>query len=333
MSKKLSSVIIAGILALSGSVAAQAQDKAIAFMKASDFSFYQMGLEAAQVAAKDLNVKLQTYSANNDPSQELANVQDAITKGVDGILIYAVSLSSEKAAIALAKKAGVPIFFQYGYDPALLKDAAGFMQMDVGTFATPLGNWIGKHIDDGEVAIISGQLGRGDAEAYSAGFKKGLADSGSKAQVVAEVPGDWNRQKALDSTAQLLVAHPNLKGLYVQNEDMAVGASIALERAGKTAQVAVVSANGAPYGLDLIRQGKLAYTNANPPSVASVMALRLLVGVIDKKIEPGNYYDAPTQLIDKGNVDQAMRWDATPDEIKSWLALPLPKPVVPAPAH
>ena len=34
-----------------------------------------------------------TYNANNDSTQELANVQDAITKGVDGILIYSVSLS------------------------------------------------------------------------------------------------------------------------------------------------------------------------------------------------------------------------------------------------
>ena len=252
-------------------------------------------------------------------------------KGVDGILIYSVSLSSEKAAIAQAQKAGVPIFFQYGYDPSILKDTAGFMQIDVGTFAKPLGEWVGKQIAEGEVAIISGKLGRGDAEAYSAGFRAGLKDSGSKAEVVAEVPGDWNRQQALDAAAQILTAHPDLKALYVHNEDMAVGASIAIERAGKTGQIVVVSGNGAPYGLDLIKQGKLALTNANPPSIASVMALRLLVDIIDKKIEPGHYYDAPTQLIDKTNIDSATRWDAPPEMIKGWLTLPLPTPVMPAP--
>jgi len=313
--------------------AAGAQQKSIAFMRAGPDPYYQFGMEAAQTAAKDLGVDLATYNANNDSTQELANIQDAITKGVGGILIYSVSLSSEKAAIAQAQKAGVPIFFQYGYDPALLKDTAGFMQIDVGAFAKPLGEWLGKQIPEGEVAIISGKLGRGDAEAYSAGFKEGLKASGSKAVVVAEAPGDWNRQQALDAAAQILTAHPNLKGLYVHNEDMAVGASIAIERAGKTGQVAMVSGNGAPYGLDLIKAGKLSLTNANPPSIASVMALRLLIGIIDKKIEPGHYYDAPTQLIDKANIDQATRWDAPPEQVKSWLTQPLPQPVTPAPAH
>jgi ribose transport system substrate-binding protein len=322
----------AALIALLPAIA-QAEEKSIAFMRAGPDPYYQYGMDAALVAAGALGVNLSTYSANNDSSQELANVQDAITKGVKGILIYAVSLSSEKAAIAQANKAGVPIFFQYGYDPALLKDVAGFMQTDVGSFGTPLGEWLGKQVPDGEIAIISGKLGRGDAEAYSQGFKNGLKASGSKAQIVAEVPGDWNRQQALDATAQILIAHPNLKGIYVHNEDMAVGASIAIERAGKTGQVSMVSGNGAPYGLDLIKQGKMALTNANPPSIASVMALRLLVDIIDKKLPPGNYYNAPTQLIDKSNVDTATRWDAPPDQIMGWLSLPLPAPVVPAPAH
>jgi len=310
---------------------AHADDKTIAFMRAGPDPYYQFGMEAAQTAAQDLGVTLTTYNANNDSTQELANIQDAITKGAQGILIYAVSLSSEKAAIAQAQKAGVPIFFQYGYDPSLLKDAAGFMQIDVGTFAEPLGEWVGKQVPDGEVAIVSGKLGRGDAEAYSAGFKKGLAASGSKATIVAEAPGDWNRQQALDATTQILTAHPDLKAIYVHNEDMAVGASIAIERSGKSGQVLMVSGNGAPYGLDLIKQGKLALTNANPPSIASVMALRLLIGVIDKQVPPGNYYDAPTQLIDKTNVDTATRWDAPPEQVKAWLSQPLPQPVVPAP--
>jgi len=313
-------------------IAAQAQEKTIAFMRAGPDPYYQYGMNAAEVAAKELGIKLVTYSANTDPSQELANVQDAITRGVDGILIYAVSLSSEKAAIAQAKRGGVPIFFQYGYDPALLKDAAGFMQIDVGTFGKPLGEWLGKKLPEGKIAIIAGKLGRGDAEAYTKGFKDGLAASGSKAEIVSEVPGDWNRQMALDAAAQILTAHPDLDAMFVQNEDMAVGASIAIERAHKTDQVTMVAMNGAPYGLDLIRDGKLALTNANPPSIASVMALRLLAGVIDKTIEPGKYYEAPTQVIDKANVEEAIRWDAPADQIKEWLKLPLPKPVEPAPA-
>lgn len=305
-----------------------------AFMRAGPDPFYQYGMEAVQMAAKELGDEIVTYNANNDSSQELANIQDAITKGVDGILIYAVSLSSEKAAIAQANRAGVPIFFEYGYDPALLDKVAGFMQIDVPTFGIPVGKFVGERVKEGEVAIISGKLGRGDAEAYSEGFKKGLAESGSQAKVVAEVPGDWNRQMALDATAQILTAHPDLKALYVHNDDMAVGASIAIERAGKTGQVLLASGtNGAPYGLDLIKEDKLAVSYANPPSSASVMAYRLLKGVAEGKVKPGHYYDAPSLLVTKDNMDEAQPWDPTPEQVKTWLALPLAKPIDPAPGQ
>lgn len=321
-------------LALAALVAgpALAQSLTIAFMRAGPDPYYQYGMDAAAKAAQDLGIKMVTYTANNDPGQELANVQDAITQGVDGILMYAVSLSSEKAAIDRANRAGVPIFLQYGYDPSLLDKVAGFMQIDINSFGTPLGAWMASNVPSGKVAIITGKLGRGDAEAYSAGFKKGLA-ANPDLSIVSEVPGDWNRQTAFDATQQILTAHPDLAGLFVQNEDMAVGASLALDRAGKSDQVKMVSMNGAPYGLELVQEGKLSLTNANPPSIASVMALRLLKGVIEGTVEPGHYYDAPTQLISTDNLTAAYRWDASQADVSAWLQLPLPQPVVPAPGQ
>ena len=58
---------------------AHAEGKTIAFMRAGPDPYYQFGMEAAETAAKDLGVTLTTYNANNDSTQELANIQDAIT--------------------------------------------------------------------------------------------------------------------------------------------------------------------------------------------------------------------------------------------------------------
>jgi ribose transport system substrate-binding protein len=304
---------------------AQAADKTIAFMRGGPDPYYQFGMNAAQAAADKLGVKLITYTANNDPTQELANVQDAITKGVDGILIYAVSLSSEQAAIAQAKRAGVPIFFQYGYDPSILADSAGVMEINLFTFAEPDGEAIGKLVPDGEYATITGKLGRGDAEAFAQSFKDGMTKSGSKATDVADVAADWDRQKALDAASQIITAHPDIKAIYAANDDMAVGVSIAIDRAGKTGKILLAGNNGAPYGVDLIQKGQMTMTNGNPPSVASVYSLRLLLGVIDGSVKPGQFYEAPTQLITKDNLADAIPWDATPDVVAKWLADPLPQ--------
>ena len=69
---------------------------------------------------------------------------------------------------------------------------------------------------------------------------------------MAAVPGDWNRQKAFDQMQNLITSNPNLKAVFVQNEDMALGAIQALKQAGKEKDVAIVSQNGAPYGLESI---------------------------------------------------------------------------------
>jgi len=309
--------------------AADGKGKTIAFMRAGPDPYYQYGMKAAQEAADKLGIKLITYAANNSPTKELANVQDAITKGVDGILIYAVSLSSEKAAIAQAKRAGVPIFFQYGYDPSILADTAGIMEIDLFNFGRPVGEAIGKLVPEGEYATITGKLGRGDAEAFAQSFKDGMKASGSKAKDVADVAADWDRQKALAEASQIITAHPNINAIYAANDDMAVGVSIAIDRAGKTGKILLGGCNGAPYGIDLIKEGKMTMTNGNPPSIASVYALRLLLGVIDGSVKPGQFYLAPTQLTTKDNVDKVIPWDATPDVVAKWMSDPLPSGTTP----
>ena len=329
---KFKGLIAATVTALLTMPSAYAADKTIAFISADNaISFYKYGMDAAVEAGKALNVDVLTYSSKSDPSQELANVQDAITKGAKGIVMYAVSLSSERAAIAQAKRAGVPIFLEYGYDPSILKDTAGIMQMDAEASGKVLGDWVAKKLPEGEIAIVPGLLGRGEVELYVKGFKEGVA-ANPKLKVVAEAPADWNRQKAMEVTSQILTAHPNVQAIFVNNEDMTVGASIAIERAGKAAVVKVVSMNGSPEAPSLINAKKLAVTYANPPSIASVLSLRLLLGVLDGKVPPGKYYDAPTLLVDANNVGKIQRWDATAEDIKEWIKMPLPAPVSP-PSH
>ena len=75
----------------------------------------------------------------------------------------------------------------------------------------------------------------------------------------------------------LITSYPDLKAVFVQNEDMALGAIQALKEAGKADQVAVVSQNGAPYGLESIAAGGIKATVGWSPSQEAQLALRMLV--------------------------------------------------------
>ncbi len=298
----------------------------IAFLRPGPDPYYQDGQNGAVMAAPSLGANVITYFSNNSQSQELANVEDAISKHVDGILMYAVSLSAESADVAKANAAHVPIFLLYGYDKTLLPNVAGFEQVNLVQYGQGVGTWLSQHLSSGKVAIITGLLGRGDAEAYAQGFKQGLA-ANSNLNVVAQVPGDWNRQKAQQAAQDLITAHPDLKGLYVENEDMAIGAILALQRAGKLSQVMVVSSNGAPYGLDAISKGEIQASNTCSPALEAVMGLRILTGVIKKTVQPGHLYYSLTVFVTKGNISQANPWVPDSSGIQKFLALPQLQPV------
>jgi ribose transport system substrate-binding protein len=119
--------------------------------------------------------------------------------------------------------------------------------------------------------------------------------------VVAQVPGDWNRQKTQHAAQDLITAHPDLKALYIENEDMAIGAILALKRAGKLSQVMVVSCNGAPYGLEAIGNGEIQASNTCSPALEAVMGLRVLTGVIGHTAEPGHLYYSLTVFVTRQN--------------------------------
>lgn len=298
----------------------------IAFMRPAPDPYYQDGLVGAQQSAPALGATIQSYYSNASQPTELANIQDAISKKVDGILMYSLSLSAEKAEVAAANKAHIPIFLLYGYDKSLINKVAGFEQVNLVQYGMGVGTWLASHVSSGKVAVITGRLGRGDAEAYQQGFEQGLAHN-PKLKVVASVSGNWLRQPAYNAAQDLITAHPDLKAMYVENEDMAVGAVNALSRAGKLKGVTIVSANGAPYGLAAISKGQIAASNTCSPALEGVMGMRILTGVIRGTVKPGHLYYSLTKFVTKANVSDANPWVPDAMATKRFLALPLLTPV------
>ena len=197
----------------------------------------------------------------------------------------------------------------FGYNKDLMDKMVGTVQADCNLSGATIGEWVAKNIPEGEVAVIMGQPGRGDAECYRDSFKAQM-EKNPKLKLVAAVPGDWNRQKAFDQMQNLITSYPNLKAVFVQNEDMALGAIQALKQAGKEKDVAIVSQNGAPYGLESIAADGIKATVGWSPSQEAQLALRQLVE-IDQRHQAAL---AAHDLADDGASPRTTSADATPWE-------------------
>ncbi len=127
--------------------------------------------------------------------------------------------------------------------------------------------------DGGKLAVIEGQAGVYAAAQRTDGFKATIADAGTKFQVVASVPGNWDRQLSYDAATTILQQHPDLIGFYCNNDTMALGVVEAVKNAGLLGKVAVFGTDGISDAYKSIRAGELTGTVDSFPVLTGEVAL------------------------------------------------------------
>ncbi|GAB6897481.1 substrate-binding domain-containing protein [Kineosporia succinea] len=163
-----------------------------------------------------------------------------------------------------------------------------------------------KQITSGNVAVIGGTSGDVTSGKRVEGFKSGLT---ADVKVVQEVSADWNREKALTQATTVLRAHPDLKGFYVANDDMALGVVRAVENAKLTDQVKVIGTDGVEEALKSVQSGGLTATVAQYPYTIGEMGVEACAAAAAGKTLPATV-NAPVELVTKADADKALA--ATP---------------------
>jgi ABC-type sugar transport system substrate-binding protein len=296
----------------------------IAYIRPTNEPYYKYGFDGAKMMADAMGIELYGYISDMKPEKELNAVEDAITQKMDGIVLMSISQTSIESSVNTSYSAKVPIMMLFGFNEALKDKMVGSVQGDPTVSGRTIGKWVAENIAEGQVACIMGQPGRGDAEGYRDNFVLEVKKN-PKLEYVGDLPGDWNRQKAFTQMQNLITSYPDLKACFVQNEDMALGAIQALKEAGKDQQVAIVSQNGAPYGLESIAAGGIKATVGWSPSQEAQLALRTLVAYIRGEKNQPKLTITPMTVITKVNVDAATPWEPTAASTQATLKLDLSK--------
>jgi ribose transport system substrate-binding protein len=88
-------------------------------------------------------------------------------------------------------------------------------------------------------------------EAHNKKSGKGTID------IVAELPGEGQKERGYRAAQDALEAHPDLAGIFAINDLSALGAYSALEKAKKIDQVKIIGFDGQPEGKQAIKDGKI----------------------------------------------------------------------------
>jgi ribose transport system substrate-binding protein len=134
--------------------------------------------------------------------------------------------------------------------------------------------------------ILQSRLGLSPQAAWDAGvaFNRDLTNNGraenaqAKFRVVGQGWGNWSRDEGLPAAEDLITANKNVTVILGENDDMLLGALVALQNAGLADKVDLVAAaDGAKAAYDLIRQPNSRYfaTGENSPAKVGIKAVEI----------------------------------------------------------
>ncbi|WP_441959339.1 substrate-binding domain-containing protein [Mycolicibacterium houstonense] len=272
----------------------------IGFSQATQQSPFYVGLtDAARGQAESQGHEFFYADANGDVTKQNNDVQDLITRGVNVLVINPVDPKGVTPSLAAAEAAGIEVVT---VDRPVEKGAATF----VGRDNKAMGELVGKAAVDtlgpagGKIIQIQGDAGGAVARDRGDGFKAAVAAQ-PNITVVDGPYADYTRSKAVTAMQDLLQAHPDLKGVYAQNDDMALGALQVLVENNRT-DVKVFGVDGLMEAVRAIATGdQYIATALNDPTAEGQLAIDTAVKVARGESVP-EFVDAGTSLVNKSNA-------------------------------
>lgn len=287
---KMLTLIAVAVMSLSAATQAAEQSMALVVSTLNN-PFFVTLKDGAEAKAKELGYQMVVLDSQNDPAKELANVEDLTVRKVSAILVNPTDSAAVGNAIMLANKAGIPVLtLDRGANVGEVKAHIASDNIAGGKMAGDfIASKLGKNID---VIQLEGIAGTSAARDRGEGFAQAVKANGFK--VLASQPADFDRTKGLNVMENLLAAHPDVKAVFAQNDEMALGALRATQAAGK--QVLIVGFDGTDDGKAAVKSGKLGATVAQQPALIGAMGVETADKVL-KGESVEKYIPVPLQVV------------------------------------
>jgi ribose transport system substrate-binding protein len=276
---------------------------------------YKTGGEAY---AKHVGLQLDVLATEANSQKGLADIKAEIAR-TGGNVVFYVDPNDATDAIAIAKTmddanvywaswwskpADVKVWDYSHWVAHISFDgfAAGeFMARElIKTFKTP-----GK----GNIIALQGRLGDTPNGERWQGLQKVLAEN-QGVKLLQWESAKWDRTQAYNITRAMLVAHPNVDGVWAANDDMAMGAIQALKEAKLAGKVKVVGCDGIPEIFDAIKGGLAAATVFNDGKYQAQLCLALSLAAKQGKLDVASLprerrqFEIPAVNVSRDNVEK-----------------------------
>ena len=258
--------------------------------------FFVTLVEGAKKQASAMGVQLTVADAGDDAAKQTSDIEDLVSSGISVLIVNPVDSDAVTGAVETALSKGVKVISVdravNGVDIDCQIASDNVLGAELAT------QYIVDTLGEGAVvAELQGVTGASAAIDRSQGFHN-VADA--KLKMVASQTANFDRTEGMSVMENMLQANPDIQGVFVANDEMALGAMEAITGAGKN--IMVVGFDATDDAIASIKAGQMAATIAQQPaligSTAVENAMKLINGETIESSIP-----VEVTLVTRENVD------------------------------
>jgi len=253
-------------------------------------------------------VVLTQYDAQGSLNKQLSDIQTALVKEPDVLIVSAVDPQGVLPAVQQAKAAGVKVIDRRPSNPEPPEYDVAFQMSDSTTLSAATKKWVADYLAaNPDVNLKVGAIYGAPAQTAELQrvdvIKELAAEMPDRIQIVAEGYGNWQTATAQNLTTDFLQAHPDINYIASANDIMALGAANAIKTAGKTDSVMLSGYDLTTDGIERVKNGEQTFDAGVPLAGGGEQLIEVAIGVAQGTFTEKTGSVQPVYAITKDNVD------------------------------
>ena len=218
--------------------------------------FWVNWTDAMKAECEELGYEFIVEDAKSDVANQVTQLENWITRGVDAIIIAPVDADAIPSTVAEAMNEGIPVINA----ATKLTNYTSYVGVDQYYYGEQIGKaaaaWVNEHLADKEevkIAILTDSTQK-NMITRTEGIKAGLADA--KNIVIVAEQDAYATDAGMSAAENILQAHPDLDGFVGITDSAMCGAYQAVITSGvDTTNMVLVACDGNAEALGYIKEG------------------------------------------------------------------------------
>jgi len=194
-------------------------------------------LPPMEAKAAELGITLTITNSEYDGDKQASECEVAVAAQPDGIILWPALADTIRPCLEAANAAGIPVWITNAdVNPEDAPLTYGYSGTDSYGQGAASAEMMCELVDGAEVGIIqiNGLTGNSVATLRGNGFKETIAANCPNVTILAEQPGDWNKDQSQIAASEMLTAVgvENVQGMYAADDSMIAGGIDALKARG-----------------------------------------------------------------------------------------------------